>query len=124
MMQRGVKSMIVAEIFPLHDAAGSQTFPMHFAVGSQISPLHYAAGSQISPLHWCDKAIKNVEVRSSWRLYYEKPKIKTRVPLDCNIFQSPSEVILEQFQRVKLQICSVLRMQFNSCYLNSNSVLV
>ncbi len=25
MMQRGVKSMIVAEIFPLHDAAGSQT---------------------------------------------------------------------------------------------------
>ncbi len=31
MMQRGVKSMIVAEIFPLHDAAGSQTFLLHIA---------------------------------------------------------------------------------------------
>ncbi len=43
--------MIVAEIFPLHDAAGSQIFLLHFAVGSQILPLHHAARSQILPLH-------------------------------------------------------------------------
>ncbi len=44
--------MIVAEIFPLHDAAGSQIFLPHFALGSQILPLHDAAGSQISSLHF------------------------------------------------------------------------
>jgi hypothetical protein len=38
--------MIVAEIFPLHDAAGSQTFLLNFAAGSQIFPLHDAVGSQ------------------------------------------------------------------------------
>ncbi len=42
--------MIVAEIFPLHDA-GSQIFLLHFAAGSQILLLHDAAGSQILPLH-------------------------------------------------------------------------
>jgi hypothetical protein len=70
MMQQGVKSMIVAEIFPLHDAAGSQIFLLHFAAGSQILPLydvvwshrrcilqreilplHDAVESQILPLH-------------------------------------------------------------------------
>jgi hypothetical protein len=40
-MQRGVKSMNVAEIFLLHDAIGSQ-FQLPFAAGSQISPLHYS----------------------------------------------------------------------------------
>jgi hypothetical protein len=44
--------MIVAEIFPLHHAAGSQTFLLHFAAWSQISTLYYAAGSQISLLHF------------------------------------------------------------------------
>jgi hypothetical protein len=51
MMQRGVKSMIVAEILPLHDAAGNQIFLLHFTSGSQILPLHDAAGSQIFPPH-------------------------------------------------------------------------
>jgi hypothetical protein len=51
MMQRGVNSMIVAGIIPLHDAAGSQIFLLHFAAGSQILPLHDAAGSQILPPH-------------------------------------------------------------------------
>jgi hypothetical protein len=37
--------MLVAEIFPLHDAAWSKIFLLHFAAGSQISPLHYVAGS-------------------------------------------------------------------------------
>jgi hypothetical protein len=50
MMQRGVNSMTVAEIFPLHDAAGSQISPLHFAAGSQILPLKYAAVSQESTL--------------------------------------------------------------------------
>jgi hypothetical protein len=67
--QRGVKSMIVAKIFPLHDAAGVKLSycilqrgvkslrcimqrgvkisPLHFAAGSQIFPLHNAAGSQV-----------------------------------------------------------------------------
>ncbi len=68
--------MIVAEIFPLHDVAGSQTFLLHFAAGSQIStafcsgesclhcilqrrdksPLHYAAGSQTSLLHFATES--------------------------------------------------------------------
>jgi hypothetical protein len=43
MMQQGVKSMIVAEIFPLHDAAGSQTFLLHFAAGSQFTVMQLAA---------------------------------------------------------------------------------
>jgi hypothetical protein len=43
--------MIVLEIFPLYDAAGSQIFLLHFAAGSQILPLHDAAGSQILPPH-------------------------------------------------------------------------
>jgi hypothetical protein len=50
-LQRGVKSMIVAEILPRDDAAGSQIFLMHFAAGRCDSPLHLAAGSQISLLH-------------------------------------------------------------------------
>jgi hypothetical protein len=48
MMQQGVKLIIVAEIFPLHDAEGSQIFLQQFAVGSQILLLHDAAGGQIS----------------------------------------------------------------------------
>jgi hypothetical protein len=32
--------MIVAEVIPLHHAAGSQTFLLHFAAGSHISVLH------------------------------------------------------------------------------------
>ncbi len=43
--------MIVAEIFPLHDTAGSQIFLQHFLADSQISPLHDAAGSQILQRH-------------------------------------------------------------------------
>jgi hypothetical protein len=42
--------MTVAEILPLHAAAGSQISLLHFAVGSQILPLKYAAVSQILPL--------------------------------------------------------------------------
>ncbi len=38
--------MIVAEIFPLHDVAGSQILPLHAAAGSQILLPHDAAGSQ------------------------------------------------------------------------------
>jgi hypothetical protein len=72
MMQWGVKSMIVAEIFPLHDAAGSQTFLLHFAAGSQISPLHYAAGSQISPLKFETKFENNLGYESG-------PKMDTLV---------------------------------------------
>jgi hypothetical protein len=53
--------MIVAEIFPLHHAAGVKLpyciltrgvkSPLHYAAGSQIFLLHDAAGSQILPLH-------------------------------------------------------------------------
>jgi hypothetical protein len=50
-MQRGFKSMIVAEIFPLHDAARSQIFPLHFSAGRCDSLLHLVAGSQILLLH-------------------------------------------------------------------------
>jgi hypothetical protein len=48
MMQQGVKSMIVAEFFPLHDAAGSQIFLLQFTVGSQILKIIDAVGSPIS----------------------------------------------------------------------------
>ncbi len=50
-MQRGVKSMIVAEIFPMPNEVGSKIFQLHFAVGRCDSLLHDAAGSQILPLH-------------------------------------------------------------------------
>jgi hypothetical protein len=43
--------MTVAEIFPLHDAAGSQILLLHDAAGSQILLLHNAVGSQILLLH-------------------------------------------------------------------------
>jgi hypothetical protein len=33
-MQPEVKSMIVAEIFPLRHSAGSKIFPLHFSAGS------------------------------------------------------------------------------------------
>jgi hypothetical protein len=40
-MQRGIKSMIFAEIFPLHEAE-SHVSTLHYAGESQISLLHYA----------------------------------------------------------------------------------
>jgi hypothetical protein len=36
MMQQGFKYLIVAEIFPLHDLAGSQILPPHDAAESQF----------------------------------------------------------------------------------------
>jgi hypothetical protein len=53
--------MIISEISPLHDAAGSQTFLLYFAAGSQISPLHYAAGSQIWQFGSGESSLKTLE---------------------------------------------------------------
>jgi hypothetical protein len=50
MMQRGFKSMIFAEIFPLHHAARSQIFLLHFAAGRCDPLLHLALGSQFLEL--------------------------------------------------------------------------
>jgi hypothetical protein len=44
--------MIVAEIFPLHDVAGSKIYLLHFAAERCDSMLHLAAGSQILLLHF------------------------------------------------------------------------
>jgi hypothetical protein len=51
MMQRGIKSMIIAEIFPLHNAAGSQTnFPTAFCSGeSNLSAALCSGESNLAP---------------------------------------------------------------------------
>jgi hypothetical protein len=58
-MQRKIKSMIVAEIFPLHNEAGSQILPLHDAAGSQILLPLVAAGSQFGSGESSLKTLEN-----------------------------------------------------------------
>ncbi len=50
---------MIAEIFPLHDAVGSQIFLMHFAAGSKILPLHDAGWSQFGSVESSLKALED-----------------------------------------------------------------
>ncbi len=51
--------MIVAEIFPLHNEAGSQILLLHDAAGSQILLPHVAAGSQFGSGESSLKTLEN-----------------------------------------------------------------
>ncbi len=100
-MQRGVKSMTVAEIFPLHDAGGSKIFLLHFAAGRCDSLLHLAEGSKISPLHVAGGESNFTVAKCSRKILLPAASCIRKIAATNHWLDSPLHHAAERFEVLK-----------------------